>query len=129
MSAPATVVRLDIENGNHVPGLKSDEEVSARCVLIPTGASYRKLHVARYEQFERSGVYHTAAAVEAQLCRGAQVVIIGGANPAGQAAFFLSEHSTKVLLIIREEDLKISMSHYLIRRIEQTANIEVRSGT
>jgi thioredoxin reductase (NADPH) len=63
--------------------------------------------------------------VEAQLCRGAQVVIIGGGNSAGQAAVFLSEHSTKALLIIREEDLKISMSHYLIRRIEQTANIEV----
>jgi thioredoxin reductase (NADPH) len=74
-------------------------------------------------------VYYAATAVEAQLCRSAQVVIIGGGNSVGQAAVFLSEHSTKVLLIIREEDLKNSMSHYLIRHIEQTANIEVRSGT
>ncbi len=74
-------------------------------------------------------MYYAATAVEAQLCRSAQVVIIGGGNSVGQAAVFLSEHSTKVLLIIREEDMKNSMSHYLIRRIEQTANIEVRSGT
>jgi thioredoxin reductase (NADPH) len=56
LSAPATVVRLHIENGNHVLGLKSGEEVSARCALIATGASYRKLHVDGYERFERSGV-------------------------------------------------------------------------
>jgi thioredoxin reductase (NADPH) len=63
------------------------------------------------------------------LCRSTQVVIVGGGNSAGQAAVYLSEHASKVLLLIRGDDLGKNMSHYLVRRIEQTPNIEVRRFT
>jgi thioredoxin reductase (NADPH) len=106
-----------------------NEEVSARCILISAGASYRKLNIDGCERFEGSGVYYAATAVESQLCRSAQVVIVGGGNSAGQAAVYLSEHASKVLVLIRGDDLGKSMSHYLVRRIEQTPNIEVRRFT
>jgi thioredoxin reductase (NADPH) len=129
LSAPAEVVRLHSENGYHVLRLENGEEVSARCILISAGASYRKLNIDGCERFEGSGVYYAATAVESQLCRSAQVVIVGGGNSAGQAAVYLSEHASKVLLLIRGDDLGKNMSHYLVRRIEQTPNIEVRRFT
>ncbi|MGH8866190.1 MAG: FAD-dependent oxidoreductase, partial [Burkholderiales bacterium] len=127
--APADVTRLRSENGYHALGLESGEEVSARCILICTGATYRKLNVDGCERFEGSGVYYAATALEAQLCRGARVVIVGGGNSAGQAAVYLSERAGQVLLLIRSDDLGKSMSHYLTRRIEQTPNIDVRRFT
>jgi thioredoxin reductase (NADPH) len=109
--------------------LESGEEVHTKCVLISSGATYRKLDVEGCDRFEGSGVYYAATAVEAQLCRDAQVVIVGGGNSAGQAAVYLSERASKVLLLIRGDDLAKSMSYYLARRIEQTPNIEVRRHT
>jgi thioredoxin reductase (NADPH) len=129
LSAPAEVVRLHSENGYHVLRLESGEEISARRILISAGASYRKLNIDGCERFGGSGVYYAATAVEAQLCRSAQVVIVGGGNSAGQAAVYLSEYASKVLLLIRGDDLGKNMSHYLVRRIEQTPNIEVRRFT
>src|SRR5207249_3002253 len=90
----------------------------AKCVLIATGADYRRLEAENREQFEGSGVYYAATALEGQLCRGATVVVAGGGNSAGQAAMFLSEGAAKVLLVIRGDGLSKSMSNYLSRRIE-----------
>ncbi len=129
LSAPADVVRLDSDNGYHVLRLESGEEVATKCVLIATGASYRKLTVDGCERLEGSSVHYAATAVEAQLYRGAPVVVVGAGNSAGQAAVYLSELARKVLLLIRGDDLGRHMSQYLIRRIEQTANIEVRRHT
>ena len=81
------------------------------------------------EQFEGRGVYFAATPIEAQMCRGGQVAIVGGGNSAGQAAVFLAGQARKVLLIIRGHDLHKDMSSYLVRRIEQTANIEVLPHT
>jgi thioredoxin reductase (NADPH) len=78
---PAEVVRLRSENGYHLLCLESDEEVSAKCVLIATGASYRKLNIEDCERFEGSAIYYAATAIEAHLCRGAQVVVVGGNLP------------------------------------------------
>ena len=127
--APAEVIRLNSEHGYHRLGLESGEEVSARCILIASGASYKKLTVDGCERFEGSGVYYAATAMEAQLCRGGQIVIVGGGNSAGQAAVYLSERCSKVLLLIRGGDLGKYMSQYLTRRIEQTPNIELRCYT
>lgn len=129
LSTPAEVVTLNSENGYHTLGLEGGEQVSAKCVVIAAGASYRKLDVDGCERFEGSGVHYAATAIEAQLCRGAQVVIVGGGNSAGQAAVYLSERARKVLLLILGDDLKKTMSHYLTRRIEQTSNIELRRQT
>jgi thioredoxin reductase (NADPH) len=129
LSAPAEVVRLNSDNKYHMLHLESGEDISAKCILISSGASYRKLPIDGCERFEGTGVYYAATATEAQLCRGVPVVIVGAGNSAGQAAVYLSERASKVLLLIRGDDLGKNMSRYLTRRIEQTANIEVRRHT
>ena len=109
--------------------LASSETVVAKCLLIVTGADYRRLGVDGCDRFEGSGVYYAATPNEAQLCRGADVVLVGGGNSAGQAAVYLSGEVRKVYLLIRTADLGENMSSYLVRRIEQTPNIEVLRNT
>ena len=91
--------------------------------MIATGVTYRRLPVEGGERFD-GGVYYSATTVEAQLCRGSTVIVVGGGNSAGQAAIFLSQTAQKVLLMIRGDDLSHKMSQYLTRCIEQTDNIE-----
>ena len=129
LSAPADVVRLSIDNGSHVLHLESGEDVLAKCILISSGASYRKLPVDGCERLEGAGIYYAATAMEAQMCRGVPVVIVGGGNSAGQAAVYLAERANNVLLLIRGDDLGKNMSQYLTRRIEQTPTIQVRRHT
>jgi len=105
--------------------LDGDETVTTKCLLIATGVEYRRLNAERCEQFEGRGVYYAATHNEAQICKGAQVVLVGGGNSAGQAAVFLSQHASHVLLVIRGDDLYKHMSSYLAKRIEQTPNIEL----
>ena len=90
-SSPSQVARLEFENDKTLVWFDDGEQVSTRCVLIATGADYRKLDVPRREQFEGLGVYYAATATELQLCRGAEVIVVGGGNSAGQAVMFLSE--------------------------------------
>ncbi len=101
----------------------------AKCVLIATGADYRRLDAQNREQFEGSGLYYAATALEGQLCRGATVIVAGGGNSAGQAAMFLSDGAAKVLLVMRGGDLSKSMSSYLSRRVEARENIELMRHT
>ncbi len=109
--------------------LDGGESVTTKCLLIATGVDYRRLTVEGCEQFEGRGVYYAATVTEAQLCRGEQVLMVGGGNSAGQAAVFLAQHAGRVLLLIRGHDLYKDMSSYLVKRIEQTANIEVLPNT
>ncbi len=97
----------------------------AKAVLIATGANYQRLQAENRERFEGVGVYYAATAMEGQLCRNATVVVAGAGNSAGQAAMFLSEGASKVLLVVRGADLSKSMSHYLSTRILAAPNIEV----
>ncbi|HEV2319903.1 MAG TPA: FAD-dependent oxidoreductase [Verrucomicrobiae bacterium] len=129
LSIPAEVVGLESESGYHKLHINSSEEVLTKCVLIASGAYYRRLNIPNFDKFEGAGVYHAATVVEAPLCLQAQVVVVGGGNSAGQAAVFLSEQASKVLLVIRGDELGKSMSYYLVRRIEQTPNIEVHRNT
>lgn len=124
-SSPSQVARLDFDKGRPVLWFDDGEHVSTRCVLIATGANYRKLDVPRREQFEGLGVYYAATSTEAQLCRGSEVIVVGGGNSAGQAVMFLSDHTSHVLLLLRNGDLRKSMSSYLVDRIEGADNIEV----
>ena len=109
--------------------LDGGETVTTKCLLIATGADYRLLDVEGCEQFEGRGVYYAATPIEAQMCRGSDVVVVGGGNSAGQAAVFLAGQVRKVYLVIRGDDLYKNMSSYLAHRIEQTPNIEVLLNT
>ena len=106
-----------------------DEKVPARTVVIATGAQYRKLSLENLAQFEGAGVYYVATRLESQLCTSQDVVIVGGGNSAGQAAVFLAKTARRVYVLVRSESLAGSMSRYLIRRIEESPNIELRTET
>lgn len=129
LSVPTPVNRLAFENAYTVVYLDGDETVTAKCLLIATGADYRRLGVEGADRFEGTGLYYAATLAEAHLCAGCQVIVVGGGNSAGQAAVFLAGHASHVLLLLRGNDLYKNMSSYLARRIEQTANIELACNT
>jgi thioredoxin reductase (NADPH) len=128
-AVPETVRALAFEDGYHVVELDDDERLRARSVVLATGASYRRLDVARLTEFEGAGVYYAATQVEAQMCGGEVVVIVGGGNSAGQAAVFLARHVRRVELLVRGGDLAAGMSRYLVDQIEATPSIELHRHT
>jgi thioredoxin reductase (NADPH) len=103
--------------------------VPARTVVIASGAQYRRLQLENLSKFEGAGVYYGATHLEAQLCGGEEVIVVGGGNSAGQAAVFLAQTTRRVYMLIRSDGLSKTMSRYLIRRIEETPNIELHSDT
>ena len=124
-SSPSRVTGLAFDDDVCHVRFDDDGHVLTRCVLIATGADYRKLDLPGRERLEGSGVYYAATATEAQMCRGSDAIVVGGGNSAGQAAMFLSEQTSKVYVLIRGDDLRKSMSSYLVERIEKAENIEV----
>jgi thioredoxin reductase (NADPH) len=106
-----------------------DESVLARTVVIATGARYHKPTLESLERFEGLGIYYCATAVEARLCDSDEVIVVGGANSAGQAAVYLAHTARKVSVVIRGKGLSDTMSRYLIRRIHDTPNIELHVET
>ena len=129
IAVPSPVIRLTLEDQYPTLHIDGGETLTAKCVLIASGAHYRRLPAEGCERYEGCGVYYAATRNEAPLCRNAEAVVIGGGNSAGQAAVFLSTIARKVFLIIRADDLYANMSAYLARRIEQTPNIEVLLNT
>jgi thioredoxin reductase (NADPH) len=111
---------IEIDDGLRVP---------ARTVILATGAAYRKPSIENLLQFENAGVYYGATFMEAQLCRGEEVVVVGGGNSAGQAVVFLAQTAKRVHMLVRSSGLAESMSRYLIRRIEQNPAIVLRTNT
>ena len=116
---------LTFHNGYPMLNLDGGETVTGKSLLITSGADYRMLGVEGCEYFEGRGVYYAATPVEAQMCRGSDVVVVGGGNSAGQAAVFLASQVRRVYLVIRGDNLYKDMSSYLAGRIEQMPNIEV----
>ncbi len=104
-------------------------EVPARTVIIATGAEYRKPQIDHLSHFEGIGVYYGATFMEAQLCAGEEVIVVGGGNSAGQAAVFLAQTARRVHVLVRSHGLAESMSRYLIRRIEDNPAIVLRTQT
>jgi thioredoxin reductase (NADPH) len=128
LMVPAAAVALRRENGHFTIDLDTGEAVHGRTVIAATGAQYRKLDIPDLERWEGVGLYYAATAIEAQMCFGDPVLIVGGGNSAGQAALFLSRHSASCTLMIRGDDLAKSMSRYLIDEIERRPEVEVLTG-
>ena len=105
------------------------ESIPARTVVIASGAQYRRLQLENLSRFEGSGVYYLATHLEAQLCGGEDVIVVGGGNSSGQAAVFLARTTRRVYVLVRSDGLAATMSRYLIRRIEETPNIELHTNT
>lgn len=124
-----TVARLRCERKPYVVETSDGAAIPARSVVIATGAEYRRLPVSGASQFDGAGLYYGATFVEAQLCAGDEVIVVGGGNSAGQAAVFLAQTSRNVHVLIRAGGLADSMSRYLIARIEETPAIELRPHT
>ena len=103
--------------------------VPARTIILATGAEYRKLALYNLSQFEGAGVYYAATFMEAQLCRGEEVVVVGGGNSAGQAAVFLAQTAARVHVLVRSGGLAKTMSRCLIRRIEESPDIVLQTRT
>jgi thioredoxin reductase (NADPH) len=124
-AVPVTARRLTLEDGYHVVELDGGEQLRGRAVVLATGASYRRLAVPRLEDFEGAGVYYAATEVEAQMCENSPVIVVGGANSAGQAAVFLARRVGKVSMLVRGDDLARTMSRYLVDQILAQPAIDV----
>jgi thioredoxin reductase (NADPH) len=113
----------------YVVDIEDETHVRARTVIIATGAEYRKLPLPDIARFDGAGVYYGATFIESQLCAGEEVVVVGGGNAAGQAAVFLAQTARRVDLLVRSAGLAETMSRYLIRRIEESPAITLRTHT
>jgi thioredoxin reductase (NADPH) len=109
--------------------LEGGDTLRSRSVVVASGARYRRPEIENLADFEGRGVWYWASPIEARLCAGQEICLVGGGNSAGQAAVFLSGHASKVHLVIRGGGLGASMSRYLIERIEATPNIELVFNT
>jgi thioredoxin reductase (NADPH) len=119
----------DPDTGGLILKLSNGERVSARSVVIASGARYRRLAVEGLESFEGTSVHYWASPLEAKLCSGQEVGLVGAGNSAGQAAVYLASQVAKVWLLVRGRDLAASMSRYLVDRIAGLANVEVLTQT
>jgi thioredoxin reductase (NADPH) len=125
----ADVTGLETRGSSRVVRFADGGEVAAHTVVLATGVAYHTLDVPGVGRLTGRGVFYGSAATEAPACADEAVYVVGGANSAGQAAVFLSRHARRVTLLVRDDGLERSMSHYLIRQIRDTANIEVRPNT
>ncbi len=112
--------RVQLDDGPQIP---------TRTIILATGAEYRHPPIENLTRFQNAGVYYSATPMEAQLCEGEEVIVVGGANSAGQAAVFLSAKARRVHVLIRGAGLAATMSRYLIRRIDDSTVIELKTGT
>jgi thioredoxin reductase (NADPH) len=125
MAIPKTVVSVDSSSGEFSLRLADDEFVCTRAVIVATGACYRRLAVEGLTPFEGASVHYWASPLEARLCAGQEVVVVGGGNSAGQAIVYLSTVVSKVWLLLRSNELGAKMSSYLVNRITGLENVEV----
>jgi thioredoxin reductase (NADPH) len=128
-AVPELACSLELDDGLYRVELDSGDQLRARTVVLATGASYRRLAVERVAEFEGAGVYYAATHVEAQMCQGEPVVVVGGGNSAGQASIFLAANVSHVSLLLRGRDLAAGMSQYLVDQVQRVPNIEVRLNT
>jgi thioredoxin reductase (NADPH) len=126
-SQPATGVER--RDGGLIVHLAAGRQIAAKAVIVATGIAWRRLGVPRLEALVGSGVFYGAAATEARAMEGHQVFVVGAGNSAGQAALYLARYARQVTMLVRGDSLARSMSDYLTREIEATANITVRLHT
>jgi thioredoxin reductase (NADPH) len=123
------VVKIRCDRRPYQLTLENGGGIDARSIVIATGAQYNKPKVENLGQFEGQGIYYAATAMEAQLCTGEEIVVVGGGNSAGQAAVFLAETVRKVYMLVRGKELSETMSRYLIERIVENPGIELHLQT
>ncbi|MGA9334665.1 MAG: FAD-dependent oxidoreductase [Rudaea sp.] len=133
MAIPNEVIKLDGAGNEAGAGfvlhLADGESVNARAVIVASGARYRSLDAENVGAFEGSSIHYWASPLEARLCSGQEVALVGGGNSAGQAAVYLASQVAKVWLIVRRPNLEATMSRYLIERIAAQSNIELVTNT
>jgi thioredoxin reductase (NADPH) len=130
IQVPAEATAIAARDGGYdVTFGDDDESVHARSVVVACGVRYRRLPIRRLEELESVSVYYAATLMEAQLCAGDPIVVVGGGNSAGQATLFLSEYVPTIHLVVRGTTLDQDMSRYLTDRIERTPNVEVHTST
>ena len=117
---PEGLLRVDLDDGQHV---------LARSVVVATGARWRELEAQGVDRFRGAGVYHAAMGIDAERCRGEDVVVVGGGNSAGQAAAYLALRARSVRVVVRGPTLKSTMSQYLVDRLKRSPRIEVMTET
>jgi thioredoxin reductase (NADPH) len=126
---PRRVTKLEhLEDGAFCARFDTGERVRGGAVIVAAGVQYRRLPIDRLEDFEGAGIYYAATDIEARYCRGAQAVVIGGGNSAGQAAMYLSRSARCVHLIVRGASLAASMSSYLSSRLDADPAITIDYG-
>ncbi len=125
MMVARSAARLDCDHRPYKVILEDGTTLLTRAIVLAAGVQYNKPPIPKLAQFEGSGVYYGATAMESQLCEGEDVIVIGGGNSAGQAAIFLSQKAPKVHMLVRSGKLSDTMSRYLIRRIEENPSIEM----
>src|SRR4051812_27585352 len=124
-----SAAHLHCDRRPYVLELAGGTAIPARAVIVATGAQYRKIPVPDLARLEGAGVYYAASNLEAQLCKGEEVIVVGGGNSAGQAAVFLAGSVRHVHVLVRGKGLAETMSRYLIHRIEASKNITLRPFT
>jgi thioredoxin reductase (NADPH) len=122
-------VGLRAEGAARLIELSGGGMLSSSCVLVASGVSYRQLDTPGFAALTGAGVYYGAAVTEARACAEQHIVVIGGANSAGQAAVYFSAYAARVTMLVRGQSLESSMSHYLVEQISTLANVDVRTGT
>jgi thioredoxin reductase (NADPH) len=127
-AVPVTATGVSFEGGYHVVEVEGGEHLRGRTLVVATGARYRRLAVDRLADFEGAGVFYAATEVEAQACEGDPVVVVGGANSAGQAAVFLAGRGCHVHLVVRRSDVAATMSRYLVDQVEAHPAIDIHLG-
>jgi thioredoxin reductase (NADPH) len=131
MAIPDEVSALDVPNDDSSPfvlRLRDNERVSTRSVVVASGAKYRRLAVAKLDEFEMTSVHYWASPLEAKLCAKQEIALVGAGNSAGQAAVYLASQAAKVWMLVRRPSLAETMSRYLVDRIESLPNVEVVTG-
>jgi thioredoxin reductase (NADPH) len=118
-ATPYRARALEPGDGRHLVRLEEGNEISARAVVVATGAEYRKLPVANLEEYEGLSVFYAAGPPEAQICGGQRVAVVGGGNSAGQAAVWLARGGALVTLLHRRADLAETMSSYLLDELDR----------
>jgi thioredoxin reductase (NADPH) len=126
MAIPDEVTGFAADNGGPFTlNLQIGERVQARSVVLASGARYRRLNVDNLDAFESSSIHYWASPLEAKLCAGQEVALVGAGNSAGQAVVYLAAHTSKVWMLVRGPNLGTTMSRYLVDRIQGLNNVEV----
>jgi thioredoxin reductase (NADPH) len=125
MANPVDAVSLCPKGAVYEVRFADGRRVRGRSVVVATGAKYQRLGCSNADRFEGCGIYYGATAMESEMCTGADVVVVGGGNSAGQGAVYLARCAKSVHILVRRNGLAETMSRYLIRRIEETPNIHL----